>query len=200
MEVADWLNASSGAITGMAAIITAAATVTLAVITWRYVRLTKDYVRLTNRLLKATTNTPQMAIYLDDTDYQVYAALCVENVGTGPAHDIRFNTNLSLCLYGPDHPHKLTLRDVGFIRDGINYLHPGRKRKCILQLTGRLNELKATPLKISTTYKDSEREKYQDCFYLDFGELINSSHDRSPLHDIHSTLRNIDDNLRRLRS
>ena len=76
MEVINPLNDLNGAITGIAAIITALATIVLGIITWHYVRLT-------NRLLKATTNSPRIAVYLC-YDYENYIMMCVENIGTGP--------------------------------------------------------------------------------------------------------------------
>ena len=71
----------------------------------------------------------------------------------------------------------------------------------VLTLVGdRLNELKEASLKISVNYKDSEKKKHPDCFYLDFGELINSRYDRSPLDDISRTLKNdIASTLKKLR-
>ena len=191
MEVITWLNSNSGAITGIAAMITAVATIVLAIITWRYVHLT-------NHLLKTTTNTPKIAIFLGRENTGMGSdMLSVENIGTGPAYDIRFKTDLSFLIYGLNDPRKNTLGDVGFLRDGINYLPPGGKMLRSLSLSHRLDELKETPLNISVTYKDSDKNGYPDRFSLDFGEIINSSHDRSPLHDIRHTLRNIGQDLKR---
>ena len=111
-------------ITAAIGVITAGATVVLAIITWRYVRLT-------NRLLKATTNTPKFAIYLV-RDNGSRAILRVENIGTGPAYDVRFETDFSFWLYGSKNPEGKKLEDVGFLRNGINYLQPVGKRECII--------------------------------------------------------------------
>ena len=145
----------------------------LVCITGVYAVLTGRYVRLTNRLLKATTNTPKIAVYLAREDV-THAIFCVENIGTGPAYDVRFTGNLS-CIKRYKSDNSETLQDVGFLRDGINYLQPRGKWVCVIDIGNKLNELKETPLRISVTYKDSEKEEYPDCFCLDFGELIGSS-------------------------
>ena len=158
MTVINWLNSNSGAIV-------AVATIVLAIITWRYVSLT-------NRLIKASTNTPQIAIHLTPIEGGPNRfILFVENIGTGAAHGVEFSTDLSFKIDGLH-----SLEDVGFIKDGISYLQPKGKMGFTLILADRLRELKETPLKISVTYKDSDSEKYPDCFLLKFGEFINPSY------------------------
>ena len=169
----------------------------LVCITGVYAILTGRYVRLTNRLIKTTTNTPKIAIYLGHENTRIGSdILCAENIGTGPAYHIRIKTDLSFLIHGSNDPARKTLRDVGFLKDGINYLHPGGKRARSLSLSHRLKELEETPLNISVTYKDSEENEYRDCFCLDFGELTNSSYNRSPLFDIAKRLENIEKRLR----
>ena len=156
-------------ITALFGVIAAGATVVLVIITRRYVHLTKDYVRLTNRLLKATTNTPKIAIYLTPIKGGPNRfILSVKNIGTGPAHDVEFDTNRCFKINGSN-----TLEDVGFINDGITYLQPGGKMGFVLILVDGLQE---PPLKISVTYKDSDSKRYPDCFLLNFGELKNPSY------------------------
>ena len=162
MGFINCLNTNSG-------VITAGATVVLAVITGYYVRLT-------NRLLKITTDTPKIAIYLEDINNDDFTMLCVENIGTGPAYDVRFDGDFSLKLYNSEQPEELALEDVGFLSLGIDYLQPGGKRKCKIDIRSRLDTLKETPLKITVTYKDSKKKKSLNCFSLNFGELINSSY------------------------
>lgn len=170
MEFITWLNDNSGAIT-------AGATIVLGFITWRYVHLTK-------RLLKATTNTPRIAIYLSQ-NYEHAIMMCVENIGTGPAYDVNFPNIPSF----PTYPSR-SLKDVGFLNGGINYLPPGHKKKSYLSSANELAELMDTTLRICVIYKDSEKkEKLRECFYLDFGEFMYTPTNRSPLNDIANTLK-----------
>ena len=177
MEVVNWLDSHSGTIT-------ATATVVLAVITWRYVCLT-------GRLIKAA-DRPKIAIYLrPDEANKNCAMLSVENIGTGPAHDIQFKTDLSFRTYG-----QYSLGDVGFLKRGITYLPPRRTYDCFLRLEDRLSELQETPLEISVTYRDSRNKTKKDCFCLDFGELPSLVSDTPPFYEMTRTLKEIANLLR----
>ena len=79
--------------------------------------LTSVYVYLTGRILKST-NCPEILVYLRPSETYFHCLnLCVENVGTGLARDIKFTGNLS---FAPDHD--LPLEKIGFIKKGIDYL------------------------------------------------------------------------------
>ena len=152
-------------------IITTIATVGLAVITWYYARLTKHLVKV--------PNTPEIAIDMEpDETYNNYdhgAYLCVENVGTGSAYNVQFQTDLSF-ICNISSSGETTLETVGFIKNGINYLAPGKKRRTWIELTGRFEELKSTPLEIAFSYEDLEKEIISRCRRIDFGELVGSEY------------------------
>ena len=168
MEVKDVITIIIGLMTG-------GATVVLAVITWRYVRLTKNYVRLTrdileeNRQMRLNAQKPIIAIYLrsETTDYtSVY--FCVENIGVGAAYGVEFTTDLSFTLSG-----NCSLGgEVRFLETGLHYFPPGKKREFCLGHGSHpgFHELMQSQLEISTAYKDSVNQNYEECFYLDFRE------------------------------
>ena len=152
MGIIDWLNTNSG-------VIIAIATVVL-------VGVIGYYTYLTWRLLKAN-NAPEIAISLRPHEAHIHCVmLCIENIGTGSARDIQFQTDLS---FKPDGER--ALEEVGFLKNGIDYLGPGQKKEHFLvSVIGKLNELKETPLDIGVTYADSVKSTHQRAFHLDFGE------------------------------
>ena len=152
MEIIDWLNANDGAIIGIATAV--------------LVGITGYYAYLTWRMLK-TNNTPEIAISLRPHEaYLPCVMLCIENIGTGAARKLEFQTDLSFSADG-----EIALEEVGFLRDGIDYLGPGQKiEHFLVSVLGKLDELKKTPLEIGVTYTDSVKSVYQRAFYLDFGE------------------------------
>ena len=78
MGIIEWLNTNSGVIIGIAIVLLAG------VISY--------YVYLTWRLLKAN-DTPEIAISLRCHEVHVsLVMLCVENIGTGAARNLRFVT------------------------------------------------------------------------------------------------------------
>ena len=117
MEVINWLNSNSGAITAIA-------TVVLVGITAFYAWVTRQ--------MRLDTQKPEIAIYLrvekealihpDISLTNICVYLYVENIRMGPAYDVEFPTDLSFAF-----PDQRSLEDVPFLRYGIRYLPPGDK-------------------------------------------------------------------------
>ena len=190
MGVINWLNSYSGAITAFATVVLMGTTVVLARITWRYVRLTREILE-ENRLMRLEAQKPEIAIYLRSHQaHIVLKYLRVENIGTGPAHDVRFKTDLSFSADG-----ETRLEEVRFLRDGINYLQPGGNRDCFLSSLVNRPDLFEKSLEISVTYKDSMNKEHERCFLLDFGEGEGSSHDGAPLFEIAKAMKGIEKSL-----
>lgn len=126
------------------------------------------YAYLTRRLLKIN-DAPEIAISLRPHEaYLPCVMLCIQNIGTGAARDIRFQTDLS---FKPDG--EKALEELGFLKNGIDYLGPGQKiEHFLVSVADRFDELKEEPLQISVTYTDSVKlkRKYERSFSLDFSE------------------------------
>ncbi len=154
MEVINWLNENDGAVIGMAIIV--------------LVGIAAYYAYLTRWLLKIN-NTPDIAISLRPHEaYLPCVMLRIENIGTGAARDIRFRTDLS---FKPDG--EKALEELGFLKNGIDYLGPGQKiEHFLVNVADRFDELKKMPLQISVTYADSVKlkRKHERSFSLDFSE------------------------------
>ena len=148
--------------------ITAIATVVLAFVTWCYVRMTRDTLE-ENRQIRLNAQKPIIAIYLrSETDGYTSVYLCVENIGAGPAYDVEFTTDLSFTL---DSTRSLG-GEVPILGRGLRYFPPEQKREFFLSsgsISGH-NELMQSQLEITTAYKDSRNELYEERFRLDFRE------------------------------
>lgn len=130
--------------------------------------ITGYYAYLTRRLLKAS-DTPEIAVSLRPHEAYIHCVmLCIENIGTGAARDIQFQTDLS---FKPDG--KMALKEVGFLKNGIDYLGPKEKvEHFLVSVIGRLDKLKETPIEIGVTYADPVNLKrtHERTFRLDFSE------------------------------
>ena len=155
-------------------LIATGATVVLAIITRRYVHLTKDYVRLTreileeNRQTRLATQKPIIAIYLRSKIREYTSVrLCVENIGAGPAYDIKFVADPSFTF-----TNGRSVGNVRFLMRGIRYLPPRQKREEFLGSSSNsgFGELMSKQLNINITYKDSVNKEYDENFCLDFRE------------------------------
>ena len=103
--------------------------------------------------------------------------LYVENIGAGPAYDLKFTTDLSFSLGEAFSLGKnRSLEIVPFLRHGIGYLTPGQTRMYDLSNETMLGfeELMQKQLEIVVTYKDSMGKKYESCFCLNFREHARS--------------------------
>ncbi|MCY3743840.1 MAG: hypothetical protein OXH00_22735 [Candidatus Poribacteria bacterium] len=167
MGIIEWLNANSGVIIGVATVV--------------LVGITGIYVYLTWRLLKAN-NTPEIAISLRCHEaYVSLVMICVENIGTGAARNLRFGTKPSSipCLDIP-------FEKIGFLKGGIAYFEPGRKiEQFLVNVMDKYDELKQIPLEITVKYKDVVDREHERTFHLDFSENEGFSHiGRPPLFEI----------------
>ena len=167
MAVINWLNSNSGTITGIAAIITAFAAAVLVVITGFYAWVTKKMLE-ENRQMRIDAQKPDIAIRLFSVANQLshtFAHFNVENIGSGPARDIEFRDVPPIRI----HPG-LPLEYFPFLRYGIGYLAPGEKKTVHLGAKSQMNRNEIEH-KITVTYRDSRKTKYEDSFILDFREL-----------------------------
>ena len=151
-------------ITIVTAIVTTGTTIALAFITWRYVRLTQEYVRLTNAILKAT-NTPEVILYLYIYNF-TSMVLCIQNIGTGYASNIKFTGDLSFKpTFGDVH-----LEEVEPFKNGIDYLGAGHKIDTTLFRLEEIPTIKKSPFDIIVSYRDSADIPYSKTFSFNFSD------------------------------
>lgn len=183
MGIITWLNANDGVVIGIATVV--------------LVGITGYYAYLTWRMLKAN-NTPEIAVSLRPHEAHVNALmLCIENIGTGAAQNLQFETNLS-AIPNLDMPFE----KIGFLKNGITFFEPGRKIEQLLVIVigkDKLNELRQIPLKITVNYTDATNRKQARAFCLNFGEYEGfSQFGTPPLHAIAKDLKKIQDDLHRI--
>ena len=97
--------------------------------------------------------------------------LCIENIGTGAAHNVRFRTNAS-----PTPLSNLSyislLKKNNFLRKGINCFGPRQKiEQFLISLMGGLPEELKQPFQIIVTYRDSLNHAYENEYTLDLGDF-----------------------------
>ncbi len=179
MGITNWLNTNSGVVIGIATVV--------------LVGITGYYAYLTWKMLKAS-NTPEIAISLRPHEAYIHCVmLCIENIGTGAAHDLQFTIN------PPSIEHlDIPFEKIGFLKCGIAYFEPGRKiEQFIVSVTNKFDELKQTPFEIGITYRDSVKLKHHRSFHLDFGLNEGMAHiDRPPLFEIAKSTKEMQRDIR----
>ena len=175
VEVMDWLNANSGAMTALS-------TAILVVVTIAYVYLTHRLVRET-KAAREMAMLPSLTVTAEVHEVYPYVInFRVENIGGGTAHNIRLQSNRSFMVEDRD-----PLNTLGLFTHGIPMLGPSRKIESFLVYASSLNrEHLNESLKVIAKYTDATgRHKFEETFEIDFGTFENLSQVRkTPLHAI----------------
>jgi hypothetical protein len=113
---------------------------------------------------------PELAIYLHPLEGSPnFIILRIENLGAGPARQIKLATNRPF-----ETAHSIDLRELGIFRKGISYLAPRQRvDHFLVSLIGKLEELVKQPLLIAVSYNDAVGKTHEQEFVLDFGEMEN---------------------------
>ena len=153
--------------------ITASSTFTLVCVTWYYAHFTQ-------KILKASTNTPNVIIFDEaDPSNQTGVFICMENIGTGTAYNININTDDSFKLDG-----EAPLGEVGFIKNGVKTLAQGKRVLCWMSILDIYQDSNTHPLNFHITYEDSDRKDYSGHFIISRDEILQSGRGRYPLSSI----------------
>ena len=181
MGIIDWLNTNQGVVIGIATVV--------------LVGITGYYVYLTWRMLKAN-NTPEIAVSLRPHEAHVnLVMLCIENIGTGAAHNLQFKTNPT-SIPNLDIPFE----KIGYLQNGIAYFEPGRKiEQFIVNVTNKFDELKQTPFEVKVIFNDSVGKKHERTFNLDFSENEGlGTIGTPPLYEIAKATKKLQEDLNRI--
>lgn len=102
--------------------------------------------------------------------------LCIENIGTGAAHNVRFGIGSSAAapfLTSSSHLGDVELlKKNNFLQKGINCFGPGQKiEQFLISLIGGLPKELKQPFQIFVTYRDSLSHTYENEYALDLGDF-----------------------------
>lgn len=168
-----WLESHSGAATALA-------TVVLVLVTAAYVLLTRRLVK-ENHLARRVATRPTVSIHARPGNPHINLVfLVVENLGPGPAWNVRFTTNRDVNL-----GMGWTLRELGLFKRGLGYMPPGWREEYLLFNAASGIESFGPPLEIVVQYKDLDEETDEAVFVIDIGEFEHTGRvGKPPLYEI----------------
>lgn len=134
-----------------------------------YVILTYYLLRNNNKLLKLQNNPRVFVGYETDEKDKSLTFLFVENLGMGPALDIRLSVNPDMSCYDAKHKR---ISDHPFLRNGVAYLSPGKKVRTFLTGLRKMEkeEFQKKPI-IKAVFKNLEEEKFETEYVIDFSYM-----------------------------
>ena len=184
----DWLNSNSGAANAISAVI-------LMVITGVYVCLTRSQV-LESKKLREMTIRPVLVVTAEIHEIHINIInLRVENIGGGPARNIRLRTSREFMT-----GNNRSLNEVGFFKRGIPLLGPGRKIETFLATAIQHDKKpQQEPLEVTVEYEDAAGRKVEEPFKIDFAAFENFSRvGEAPLYTIAKSIEKLQVNIRNL--
>jgi hypothetical protein len=149
----------------------------------------------TIKLRKAQTE-PKMSIRIEPNENcMLYCDMIIQNIGLGPAYDLKFYLNSEV----KDIDGK-PLSELNLIKNGIRYLAPGAKRQFFLT---QFSEKSKDTMKIRDSfgikviYKNSQDEILDECFTIDFSEFFGLTKlGEPPMYSIAESLKAIENKIR----
>ena len=153
-DILDFLNKNSGAFTVVFAALVAVATIV-------YARLTRSLVRETIKLRKAQTE-PNVCTYIQIMPgIFSLSAFVIENIGMGPAYEVRFNLENDYIIFKEDK-----ISELEVFRQGLSYLAPGQKVIPFLFFQENKSAHSQPPLKISIDFKNSSGDEFRNSYTI----------------------------------
>ena len=151
------------------------------------VRQSQKRTEESQKRLEKRLDSPKVVAFLRRDEVNTSLLIvCVENVGTGTAKNVQFQpSNPSL-----ETVSEISLGDIGFIKNGIDYFGSGQKYEFpINTIRGEeaWKELMQTPLEITITYANSADEELVEYAHLDFGVFGSVPLVKSPIGSIAET-------------
>lgn len=190
----NFLNENVGALTVLFSLIVTVATVFYALLTWKLVVETTH--------MRRAQPEPHVAIRVQPSEAGInLILLVVENVGLGPAYDVRLSAT-------PDFKTEYggQLSELGIFRHGLTYMAPGTKIEFFLaNVVGQVEEIQRVggrfDFAIATSYGGASGQKYENTYQVDLRHLVGlSTIGTPPLQTIAQEVKKISDNLRKIQT
>ena len=185
----EFLKENQVIITLVLAFVVMSGTVFYSILTWRLVSETK-------KMRKSQTH-PEISVSLVQNDKTSidFIDLVIENIGLGPAYNIKFEVLNDFKL------SKLMLSEVGFIKNGITYFSPKQPMKLWVGSFIHDKELADKSIELKVTYSNSLSEQFNHKFILNFSQFAFFTQlGTPPLIKIAEHLKSIESNIESITS
>jgi len=154
-----FLNENAGALQAVFSGLVMAATVVYALLTWRLASETRQMRRLQVQPEISVTIQPQ-------EENMNFVDMVIENIGLGPAYDLRLETDSDLRWRGTK------LVDMGVFQQGIRFFAPRQRLDFFLvNVADDFDKLMSTTVRVKAIFRDQRGERYTRDFALKFSEF-----------------------------
>lgn len=165
MSAIEFLNANTGLLNLVFALVVALATVFYAILTQRLVDET--------RIMREAQTLPAVAIRVEPHEEFLHAAmLIIENVGAGPAYQVKLDLKPDFQL----RPGTM-LSAAGLFKHGLNYLGPKQRITTFLaSMIDQTAEIEKPDghfrFEVAATYNDMFGKSHRESFPIEFLQFL----------------------------
>jgi len=142
----------------------------VAIATCVYAGLTWSLVTETKRLRCAQTD-PRVSVSIEPNESVSYCAdMVVENVGSGGAHDVRFELSRDI---EPSEGYRLS--EMSLMKDGVAYLAPRQRIRfflCDMKVPSDGGEGVQDPITVGVRYSDAAGKRLNAEYRLEFEPIL----------------------------
>jgi len=184
----EFLNHNSGALAVIFSFVVAFATIIYAILTWKLVSET--------RRMREVQTEPKVSVIIQPREERInFIDMVIQNVGLGPAYNIKFEINPDF-----EYINGKTLSELGFIKNGLPYLAPKQKLQFFLtDMTKNFEEKIKKSFKIKVIYQNGIGKSYEDVYIIDFSQLTGLVHfGDHPLYKIAKEIEEIRKDIHRI--
>lgn len=148
MNIIDFLNENSGAFSVAFSGLVAAATIVYAILTRSLVKETKK--------LRKTQTEPNVCAYsqMQSTNYHAFV---IENIGMGPAQDVRFIIESDLKIHD-----EIPVTELEVFKEGIKFIAPGQKVIPFWVFPGVGAKKRFPPISLIIKFKNSSGDTFEN--------------------------------------
>ncbi len=165
------------------------ATVLYVLFTWK---ITSE-----NKKMREAQTEPRISLSIQPREeYINFLNMIVENIGQGPAYEVRFELNHDF-EFAKGH----FLSELGFIKNGIAYFAPRQKIEFFLtNMVEGFNDKMNNEIRIKVTYNSKAGKRYEDEYRISLKELVGLTNLESPKSRIANALEMIAKDLSKISS
>ena len=130
--------------------------------TRKLVKINQEMVKINQEMLKLS-NTPEVRVFLTprlEVVGKTTLDLCIQNIGTGIAYNMKISGN----LIGK-------LADWDIIKNGVSHFGPDKRYQIILYQNYEPGNMPEHIFTVHVTYEDSAKEKVSKSFPLDIRKV-----------------------------
>ena len=181
----EFFNSNNTILTLLFSGVVSIATIVYAILTWQLVSETRQ-------MRKAQTEPRVSVIVQPKEDWIGFLDIVIQNIGLGPAYDIKFELNQDFECFKGNY-----LGSMGIFKQGISYLAPAQRIQFFFtNMMENYDEKIKSFFEVKVSYKDATGSSHLDTYVIDLSYFKGLTQlGEPPLYKIAKSVENMQKNI-----